>query len=431
MALNEEQQTLLMRHLNGELSPSETANLEILLKENAESRAFLREVAEQAMGIADVERLSQQREPVKVKRPVFNPIKWAIAAAITLILTGSFLIAFQSAGRSLTAEVVATHGPNQHLAADGVNLPTLIPGAMLKIGEKLRTLSSRSWVKLKLNDGSYLMLTGRSSMRLIHDESHRAFLLRYGNLWATIKSPEDVRPVSILTETARLKTNYAQFDVETKFEEISVINVNSGSVSTERLSDGSQIDIPADHQTTIYMSQRQALAALRQPEPVNNWNCGMLSCPEAVYGRWLEPNEKNRVRLRASPLLIGKKATIHATNFSVRRSGSPPVIIEKDSRFSIRLTSKTSDPIYVGITTKKQKGGFFGKYTEKLEGNLLGQTGETRKINISISEFAPLDKSLSPSPVGMELTDIWVVSRMENAELEVHRVEFMPREVQP
>ncbi|MDP6793775.1 MAG: FecR domain-containing protein [Verrucomicrobiota bacterium] len=431
MALNEKQQARLLQHLNGNLSPSEAAGVEQHLKEDAEARAFLREVAEQAVVVADVERLAQHREPGKVARPILNPTKWAAAAAIALILVGSFLFAFQSADRGLTAEVVATHGPNQHLAADGVTLPALMPGRMLKVGDKLRTLSSRSWVKLKLNDGSHVILTGRSSMRLIHDENHRAFLLRYGNLWAMINTPEGVRPVSVLTETARLKTANAQFDVETKFQEISVINVNSGSVSTERLSDGSRVDVVADHQTTISMSQRQALATVRQPEPVNHWNCGMLSCPEAVHGRWLKSNEKHDVRLRAMPLLIDKNKTIYATNFSVRSSGSPPVIIEKGSRFSIRLTSKTTDPLYVGITTKKQKGGFFGKYTKKLEDDLLGQTGETREINISISDFAPLDKSLSPSPVGMELTDIWVVSRMESAELELHHVEFLPREVQP
>ena len=431
MALNQEQQGRLLRHLNGELSPGETADLNQLLKENAEARSFLRVVAEQAVVVADVERLAQQREPAKVVRPVLNPTKWAVAAAIILILAGSFLLAFQSANRGLTAEVVATHGPNQHLAPDGVTLPALMPGAMLKIGDKLRTLSSRSWVKLKLNDGSYVMLTGRSSMRLIHDESHRAFLLRYGNLWATINSPEGVRPVSVLTETARLKTANAQFDVETKFEEISVVNVNSGSVSTERLSDGSQVEVEADHQTTISMSQQHTLAAVRQPNPVNHWNCGMLACPEAVHGRWLKSNEKHDVRLRAMPLLIGKKATIYATNFSVRSSGSPPVIIEEGASFRISLTTQITEPVFVGITTKKRKGGYFGKYVETVKSKWLGQPGKSTVLQLPIKNFETLDKTISPFPVGMELTDIWVVSRMENAELEVHQVEFMPREAQP
>ena len=429
IALNEEQQAQLLRHLNGELSPAEASGLAQLLKADAEARAFLRGVAEQAVVVADVERLAQHREPAKVVRPVFSPVKWAVAAAIILVLAGSFLFTVQSVNQGHTAEVIAIHGPNQHLGADGVTRPELAPGAMLRVGEKLRTLSSRSWVRLKLNDGSYVMLTGRSSLRMIRDESHRAFLLRYGNLWATISTPEGAKPFSVLTETARINTSNAQFDIETKFQEISVVSVDSGSVTTERLSDGSQVEVAADHQTIISMSQRRALAARRQPEPVNQWNCKMLSSPEAVFGKWLPPNANNAVRLNATPLLIGKNKTIYAANFSVRSSGSPPVMIEKGSRFRIRLTTKTADPVYVGITTKKHRGGFFGKYTEKVEGDQLGQAGKTRVIEIPVSDFVPLDKSLSPSSVGTELTDIWVVSPKESAELEIHKVEFVAREV--
>jgi len=428
MALNEEQKIQLLQHLNEELSPAESANVAQLLKADAEARTFLRSVAEQAVVVADVERLAQHHEAAKVVRPVFSAAKWVVAAAIILLLGGSFIFAIQSASKGLTAEVIAIHGPNQHLTADGVTRPELTPGATLKIGDKLRTLSSRSWVKLKLNDGSYVMVTGRSSLRLLRDERHRAFLLRHGNLWATINTPEGAKPVSVLTETARINTSNAQFDIETKFQKISVVNVNSGSVTTERLSDGRQVEVPADHQTIISMSQRRSIAAKRQPEPVNQWDCKMLSSPEAVFGQWLAPNESNRIRLQASPLLIGKKNTIYASNFSVRSSGSPPVMIENGSRFRISLTSQTTDPVYVGITTKKRKGGYFGKYTAKLEADRLGQAGRTRMVEIAITDFAPLDKSLNPSSVGTELTDIWLVARKESAELEIHKVEFVARE---
>ena len=373
MALNEEQQAQLLRYLNGELSPAEASGVAQLLKEDTEARAFLRGVAEQAVVVADVERLAQHREPAKVVRPVFSPVKWAVAAAITLVLVGSFLFTVQSVNQGHTAEVIAIHGPNQHLGADGVTRPELAPGAMLRVGEKLRTLSSRSWVRLKLNDGSYVMLTGRSSLRMIRDESHRAFLLRYGNLWATISTPEGAKPFSVLTETARINTSNAQFDIETKFQEISVVSVNSGSVTTERLSDGSQVEVAADHQTIISMSQRQALAARRQPEPVNQWNCKMLSSPEAVFGKWLAPNANNAVRLNATPLLIGKNKTIYAANFSVRSSGSPPVMIEKGSRFRIRLTTKTADPVYVGITTKNTGADFSGSTRKKWKATSSGR----------------------------------------------------------
>ena len=84
MALNEEQQASLLRHLNGDLSPTETVDVARLLKEDTEARAFLRGVAEQAVVVADVERLSQHRTPTKIARPVFSPAKWAVAAAIAL-----------------------------------------------------------------------------------------------------------------------------------------------------------------------------------------------------------------------------------------------------------------------------------------------------------------------------------------------------------
>ncbi|MDD9864845.1 MAG: hypothetical protein OXS32_00685, partial [Verrucomicrobiales bacterium] len=74
-------------------------------------------------------------------------------------------------------------------------------------------------------------------------------------------------------------------------------------------------------------------------------------------------------------------------------------------------------------------GGLFGKYTEKLEGDQLGQAGKARTIEIPVSDFVPLDKSLSPTAVGTELTDIWLVAPKESAELEIHKVEFVAREV--
>ena len=58
----------------------------------------------------------------------------------------------------------------------------------------------------------------------------------------------------------------------------------------------------------------------------------------------------------------------------------------------------------------------------------LGQAGEPWQIEVPLSQFKPKTKHLPGSPAGMELTDIWVVSREENAELEIHSVKFLPRE---
>ena len=57
MASNEDQNELLLRYLDGSLDPSDQAMVADLLRGNAGARAFLRAVAEQAVVVADVERL--------------------------------------------------------------------------------------------------------------------------------------------------------------------------------------------------------------------------------------------------------------------------------------------------------------------------------------------------------------------------------------
>ena len=116
-------------------------------------------------------------------------------------------------------------------------------------------------------------------------------------------------------------------------------------------------------------------------------------------------------------------------NFSVQCSGSPPVLIESGSRVRIRGTTRTESPVYFGITTQRIKGVFFGKYTAKVRAGALDQAGEPWEVEVPLSQFKPETKHLPASPAGMELTDIWVVCSDESAELEIHRVEFLLREV--
>ena len=46
-----------------------------------------------------------------------------------------------------------------------------------------------------------------------------------------------------------------------------------------------------------------------------------------------------------------------------------------------------------------------------------------------LSQFEPKTEHLPDLPIGMELTDIWVFSPEESAKLEIHRVEFLSKEV--
>ena len=59
----------------------------------------------------------------------------------------------------------------------------------------------------------------------------------------------------------------------------------------------------------------------------------------------------------------------------------------------------------------------------------LGQAGEQWQVEVPLSKFKSKTEHRPDLPIGMELTDIWVFSPEESAELEIHRVEFLPKEV--
>ena len=412
--------------MNGQLGPDEEAKVANLLRRNAEARAFLRAVAEQAVVVADVERLDQHKpQTAKVVTPVFHPWKWAVAAVAAFVLLSAFVIATTPPRH--TAKVSAILGPCQYIAADGKVRDEVKVGTLLRVGDTIRTRSSSAWVKLDLNSGSLMTIAGRSQLRLLNVDGRRGFQLANGNLWATVAQSAGGKPVSIQTPTATVEAKVAQFDVEAHSMS-SIVRVNSGTANVMRLADGQALDVVANHQAVVSPRRSRPFALTRQPEPVNEWSCRLISSSGAIFGKWLQPDEKNSVRLGAAPLLIGKKTTIFMASFSVQCSSSPPVLIESGSRVRIRGTTRAEGPIYFGITTQRIKGVFFGKYTAKIEAGTLGQAGEPWQVEVPLSQFKPKTNQLPSSPAGMELTDIWIVSREETAELEIHSVKFLPRE---
>ena len=427
MTLSEEQNELLLRHLNGQLGPDEEAKVADLLRGNAGARAFLRAVAEQAVVVADVERLDQHKpQPAKVITAVFRPWKWAVAAAAAFVLLAAFVIATTPLRHA--AKVSAILGPCQYIAADGKVRDEVKVGTVLRVGDTIRTRSSSAWVKLDLNGGSLMTIAGRSRLRLLNVDGRRGFQLAYGNLWATVGKQGRVKPLLIQTPTATIEAVDALFHLEAH-PTTSIIRVNAGFVNVEREVDGQTADVAADHHAVVSLSRNQPFAAARRPEPVNEWNCSMLAGRGAVFGKILPPTAQGRGRLGAVPVITSKKNTIFVANFSVQCSGSPAVLIENGSKVRITGNTQTESPVYFGLTTQRVKGGFLGKYTVKIGAEALGQTGEPWQVEVPLSQFEIKSEYLPDLPIGMELTDIWVFSPEESAELEIHRVEFLSKEV--
>jgi hypothetical protein len=369
-------------------------------------------------------------QPARIVAAEFHPWKWAVAAAAAFVLLVTFVIATTPARH--VAKVIAILGPCQYITADGKVREEVKVGTVLRVGDTIRPRSSSTFAKLALNDGSVMIITGRSRLRLLNVDGRRGFQLAYGNLWATVGKQGRVKPLLIQTPTATIEAVDALFHLEAH-PTTSIIRVNAGFVNVEREVDGQTADVAADHHAVVSLSRNQPFAAARRPEPVNEWNCSMLAGRGAVFGKILPPTAEGRSRLEAVPVITAKHTTVYVANFSVQCSGSPPVLIESGSKVRITGNTQTENPIYIGLTTQRIKGGFFGNYSAKVGAEPLGQAGEPWQVEVPLNKFKSKFDGMSTHipglPIGMELTDICVFSLEESAELEIHRVEFLPREV--
>ena len=83
-----------------------------------------------------------------------------------------------------------------------------------------------------------------------------------------------------------------------------------------------------------------------------------------------------------------------------------------------------------GFSTLKIRGGFGGKFEVDVAPESLGAAGQTWTETLPHSGFRPLKPYLSPSPDGLKLNEVYSLTLIENAGLELNHVELVPPEKQ-
>ena len=96
---NESERELLLRYLEGKVTPVERQQAVELLRADRDAREFLREVAEQSVMVADLERTAQARQkdlephPARTasNRRILSPVRfgawqWGLATAASVAL---------------------------------------------------------------------------------------------------------------------------------------------------------------------------------------------------------------------------------------------------------------------------------------------------------------------------------------------------------
>lgn len=444
----EARRELLLRHVDGRASDEEGSKVQAWLRTDPAARAFLREVAEQAVMIADIERTRSVRQPElhgtsRAQSDIRNPkaggnkliqfetLKWALPLAAMLMLLFGAVFYTLSTGPAMEVAVIRGMGGKsiEWIGPNGQLVQDLKVGDALKAGMDVRTVSENAWLQLELRGGSTIIVTSQSRFTTYESEAGGVALrLLDGNLWGTAKGA----PLPITTPTAVFTGKDAQFHIETG-QTSSILRVYEGVVGAVRLADWKQVDVAADAQVSVSLNNPQTLLAVRQPDPVNYWNCGMLECPDAVVGVWARGSVREPVRLKAKPVPIGQRdgapRTIYLSLFRVASSGSPSVLLETDSVIRVRGRTSADAKVRFGVSTQKMRGLFSGKYRTRLDETLERAEDGSWTVELPVAEMGLLDEneSFSKSPIGSELNSIMVYTVDHDVELEIHQVELLPR----
>lgn len=435
---------LLLRHLDSRLTPDERLRVGELLRADGEARAFLREVAEQAVMLADLERIAAGRREelgsratlplansasIKIASPRFRRWSRSVAAAAVVVLLVVLSIQVMAKSKPVILRVSKVTGSNQYFGSNGKTENALNIGSSLVAGDTLETRSCDAWLELELRDGSTMTIAGHSTLRIQSEEQGETrFHLLQGNLWVIPAQRSTGVSTIIQTPTAMVETRDAQLDIQTSQTE-SIARVNRGSARLTRTLDGSEVDVPAGHQAGVSLNKNEPLAVVPQPKPVDRWACNLEQVPEVILGKWLPPTELERARLGTAPLLwpVSKHDSVmlYAVALAAWKISERPVLLHSDSRLRFRGRTESPHTVRFGFSAQRMRGVFAGKFELDVKPDSLGPAGATWEVDLPLSSFRPLHPQLTTSPEGLELTDVYALTIKEDAGLEINGIELI------
>jgi ferric-dicitrate binding protein FerR (iron transport regulator) len=439
---NESERELVLRYLEGKVTAVERQQAVELLRANRDAREFLREVAEQSVMVADLERTAQARQKDLVPHPAriasnhripspvrFRAWQWGLAAAASIAVLAATIQLF-AAGKTWIGKISWVSGSGQVFGSSGKLENALPVGMRLGPGDTIETRSCDAQVAMELRDKSGISIIGRSALRILDDKSDAMrFELVSGQLWVAPAARPASQPLFIQTPTLGIEAGNAQFYLQTTATETTV-RVNRGLAQVRQNLDGSVVDVPAGHQVTASFSRPQSLAVLPRPTPGNSWACDLGSIPDVVFGRWLPANETGKARLGTIPLLWPlpdqKSVMLYVAGLSVLCNSERPILLEAGSMLVVRGRTARAQTARFGFMTQKSQGVFAGKFEMDVQPEAFGPPGETWEVKLPLSEFRPLQPELSTSPGGLELTDIYALTIQRDAGLEIDHLELLP-----
>ncbi len=378
---DDEWENLVERHMRGELDETEKERLaELLDSDHLLRRDFVRQASwdtelTEAIRVGndrqtEVDVLLADKE-LKDHSHSANLLRGLLAVAATAILILSVLLFNERKELNVIANVEAIPAPTISVAritglggsliwtGDRGEIVRDIAGGTELAGGTIEGMSPDSWFQLEFNDGSGVMISGTSTLTFSND-GQKILRLREGRLSADVVPQPTGKPMLVHTPTALLSVLGTQFEVEAGLVSTS-LNVSRGKVRLRRLSDGSEVDVPARH--VVVADDEKSLTPQQVPESVNRW-VSQLNLNREYYGKWSPATGNDPASLKAIPLVTSQtpKITIRLAGLPVSRSDNSSVVLASGSKFIVRGILDIDTPVFFGIRVSYSNGEFAGMF---------------------------------------------------------------------
>ncbi len=467
-----DKQLLLLRWVDGDLSIQERAHVETLLRSDPAARALLREIAEQAVVFADLERmataapaigtttlpidssrgsvtgaLSAESEPdERTEGGPTSPVvvsslfsarpAFALAALSLIALVGTigWVLVRQGIVRDAERPLIAITGASGSLqwTGDGGHVRVGVEVEQTFGAGTLESLSADSWVTFRYEDGTEIGLLGNSSVTIAGEmdgQSQKLIYVRRGNVSANVSAQPRGRPMMVQTPTASMEVLGTQFNVDSE-SSMTVLTVNEGCVRCTRLADGLVEEVPARHRLVAAASRQGAFRAVAQQTAANHWKSRLPLGIE--YGKWLPASGDQAAGLRAMPMLWRdhkndhrQRVLLYIASLSVSRGEQSPVVPRAGARLRVRGRIESPRDVIFGLTTQHLHGGCAGKYLTRRPVAAFDPQGGEFVFDLEIEEFEPSERGQPESSIGLRLHDCWCLTIDEDAGLTIDGVELL------
>jgi ferric-dicitrate binding protein FerR (iron transport regulator) len=369
-------------------------------------------------------------EPIAGRRTWTGWFSWrpltAAAAAFALAFIVTQVVQARLTERREIASVTAASGAAQFFGAHGALRDALSSGVKLAAGDSIETRSGDATAALVLRDGGKITLGGSGSLRILEGDGPGGaprWNLTRGALWVSA----DAQSVVVQTQNTVVQASGSQFDIQATAER-TVLRVNSGLARVRSLVDGRELEVAAGRQTAVGMHRDEPPVVVAQPQPVEQWTCSFSPAVQPAYGNWLPARDSSGVRLCTAPLLWPRPKLdpllLHVASFRVFRDSKFPVRASADSTLVFRGFTTRPHLVRFGFSTQKVRGVFAGKFEVDVPAKDLGPVGREWEVRLPLAKFHPLPPRLADSPEGLELVDVYALTRVEDAGLELSHIEL-------